>query len=197
VTDLILASSSRYRAALLERLGLPFRTCAPDVDERPLVQEAPEALVERLSRAKAAAGAATADAGRALVIGSDQVAVCGDRVLGKPGTAENARAQLAELAGRRVCFLTGICLHDTAKGTDDYALVTTEVAMRPLSAAEIADYVARERPLDCAGAFKSEALGIALFDSVRSDDPTALVGLPLIALCSMLRRAGMNVLATR
>lgn len=196
MTTLILASTSRYRAALLERLGLPFRSCAPNVDEQPLADEPPEALVERLSRAKAAAGAAMAATGRALVIGSDQVAVCGDQVLGKPGTAAKARAQLAALAGRPVTFLTGLCLHDTATGDGDYALVTTEVVMRPLTAAEIADYVARERPLDCAGAFKSEALGIALFDAVRSDDPTALIGLPLIALCSMLRRAGLNILAT-
>jgi septum formation protein len=198
VRDLILASSSRYRATLLERLALPFRSCSPDIDERPLPGETPQALVTRLAAGKAAAGAALAAPGTsALVIGSDQVAVSDDAMLGKPGTAARAREQLATLSGRRVTFLTGLCLLDTASGDMQQQVAITEVAFRTLDPAEIADYVAREQPLDCAGAFKSEALGIALLDAIRSDDPTALIGLPLIALCRMLRQAGVAVLGAQ
>jgi septum formation protein len=193
VPRLILASSSRYRRALLERLGLNFATTSPDVDETPRPGEAAEPLVSRLSRAKATAVAETVSE-PALVIGSDQVAVLDGRILGKPGTEARARAQLAELSGRQVRFLTGLCLLTAPAGTAEEAVVVTEVQFRRLDSAEIDDYVARERPLDCAGAFKSEALGIALFEAIRADDPTALVGLPLIALCGMLRRAGMPVL---
>lgn len=196
MSRLILASSSRYRAALLERLGLPFTAASPDVDESRRPGERPDALVRRLSRAKAEAAAAGLD-GPALVIGSDQVAVLGDAVLGKPGTEARARAQLAALSGERVRFLTGLCLLSAPGGDAQETVVDTEVWFRRLERAEIADYVARERPLDCAGAFKSEALGIALFEAIRSDDPTALIGLPLIALCAMLREAGMPVLGAR
>jgi septum formation protein len=198
VSRLILASSSRYRSALLQRLGLDFATASPDIDETPRPGEAAEALVTRLSRAKATAASVTAVPGTlsetALVIGSDQVAVLDGRILGKPGTEARARAQLAELSGRRVLFLTGLCLLTVPAATAEQTVVVTEVQFRRLDSAEIDDYVARERPLDCAGAFKSEALGIALFEAIRADDPTALIGLPLIALCGMLRRAGMPVL---
>jgi MAF protein len=190
--ELVLASSSRYRAELLQRLGLPFTSRAPAVDETPRPGEPAEALVSRLSRSKAAAVAE--HKGTALVIGSDQVAVSDERILGKPGTAERAREQLASLSGRTVTFLTGVCLLDPGRGLEQSAVVTTTVRFRSLAQAEIADYVAREQPLDCAGAFKSEALGIALFESVTSDDPTALVGLPLITLCSMLGKAGVPLL---
>jgi septum formation protein len=189
---LILASTSRYRAELLRKLGLEFDARAPGVDETPMPGETPEQLVRRLAEAKARAIDTGADA--ALVIGSDQVAVCDGRTLGKPGTAERARAQLAELAGREVVFLTGLCLLDSATGTVQVAVDTTLVRFRPLSAAEIADYVAREQPLDCAGSFKSEGLGIALFEAIEGKDPNALIGLPLIELCRMLRNAGLRIL---
>jgi septum formation protein len=193
---LVLASTSRYRKALLDRLGLPFESMAPEVDETPLPGESPEALVSRLARAKA--GAVAAQLENALVIGSDQLAAVDGEVLGKPGTEENARAQLARLSGREVTFLTGLCLVRAAAGNkdseEDFALVETPVRFRQLSQEQIADYVAREQPLDCAGAFKSEGLGIALFERLGGDDPNALIGLPLIALCSMLERAGLPVL---
>lgn len=190
--ELILASSSRYRADLLRRLGLPFAAYAPDIDESATPGERPRDLVERLARQKAAA---VAQAHRnALIIGSDQVAVLGERILGKPGTAARAREQLGLLSGRSVTFLTSLCLLDAASGTAQAAVIPANVRLRQLSAAEIADYVAREQPLDCAGAFKSEGLGIALFEAIEGTDPNALIGLPLIALCSMLRQAGVAVL---
>jgi septum formation protein len=195
VKPLILASTSRYRAALLGKLGLPFSTRAPHVDESPLPDETPEQLVRRLAEAKARAVAATA--GRALVIGSDQVAVCGGRILGKPGTAARAREQLQDLAGREVTFLTGLCLLDAELGTAQLAVDTTRVRFRPLTLAEIADYVDRDQPLDCAGSFRSEGLGIALFDGIEGSDPNALIGLPLIELCRMLRTADVAVLKLR
>jgi septum formation protein len=193
VKALILASSSPYRAALLTRLGLGFETRSPDIDETRLDGESPEGLVERLARSKAQA-VAPAHPG-ALVIGSDQVAVCGSDVLGKPETAPRARDQLALLSGHSVTFFTGLCLLDTTSGDIQTAVVPTRVQFRHLSAREIDHYVARDRPLDCAGAFRSEGLGIALFDAIEGDDPNALIGLPLIALCRMLRHAGMDVLS--
>jgi septum formation protein len=194
VTALILASSSRYRSQLLSRLGMAFSCEAPDVDETPLPDEAPERLVERLARLKAATIAARH--GDGLVIGSDQVAVCGAQILGKPGTAARAHEQLAMLSGNSVTFLTGLCVLDAASGLEQATVVPTVVRFRALRASEIVDYVRREQPLDCAGAFKSEGLGIALFESVESGDPTALIGLPLIELCRMLTHAGLPVLDT-
>lgn len=190
--ELVLASSSRYRAELLARLGLPFRTHPPEVDEGRRSNEDPDALVRRLARDKALAAAAQYP--RALIIGSDQVAVCSGEVLGKPGSAERAVAQLARLSGQTVTFLTALCLHDAAAASAELAVVPTAVLFRALSAAEIEHYVARERPLDCAGAFKSEGLGIALFERLEGTDPSALIGLPLIELCRMLRRAGLDPL---
>ena len=189
---LVLASSSRYRAELLRKLGLPFETLSPDIDEAPHGAESPEGLVLRLAEEKARA-VATRHPG-ALVIGSDQVAVSEGEILGKPGTEERARAQLGRLAGRAVRFHTGLCLLDAGSGCAQTALVTTVVNFRPLSADEIRDYVAREQPVDCAGSFKSEGLGIALFESIEGPDPNALIGLPLIELCRMLRAAGVPVL---
>jgi len=189
---LILASTSRYRAELLGKLGLEFSARAPDVDETPRPGESAEALVQRLAEAKARAVAVSAP--QALVIGSDQVAVCRGRTLGKPGTEARARAQLAELAGQQVLFLTGLCLLDSATGVLQSAIDTTRVTFRPLTAGEIEAYVAREQPLDCAGSFKSEGLGIALFEAIEGKDPNALIGLPLIDLCRMLRNAGVSVL---
>ncbi len=188
----MLASSSSYRAALLARLGVPFVTDAPDLDETRLPDEDPPALVCRLAAAKARVVAARHPG--ALVIGSDQVAVCGSDVLGKPGSIERAREQLARLSGRSVTFLTGLCLFDADGGKHQTTVEHNRVQFRELTADEIARYVERERPLDCAGAFKSEGLGIALFESIDGPDPNALVGLPLIALCRLLRQAGINVL---
>lgn len=188
----MLASSSSYRAALLARLGVPFVTDAPDLDETRLPDEDPPALVGRLAAAKARVVAARHPG--ALVIGSDQVAVCGSDVLGKPGSIERAREQLARLSGRSVTFLTGLCLFDADGGNHQTTVEHNQVQFRELTGDEIACYVERERPLDCAGAFKSEGLGIALFESIDGPDPNALVGLPLIALCRLLRQAGINVL---
>lgn len=187
---LILASTSAYRRALLERLGLPFDTARPDVDETPLPDEPPAALAVRLARAKA--DAVAADAGDAWTIGSDQVAELGGRPLGKPGTAENTVAQLRAMSGREVRFHTALCL----AGPDGHRfehLDLTVVRFRTLGEDEIARYVERERPLDCAGSFKCEGLGIALFEAIDNRDPTALVGLPLIATARLLREAGFAV----
>lgn len=189
---LILASSSRYRAQLLTRLGLPFDTRAPDVDETARAGERAEDLVVRLSIAKARAVARAHP--EALVIGSDQVAVCDSRILGKPGTESRAREQLARLSGRSVEFLTGLCLFDAGRAREWTLMVPTRVRFRTLSTREIGRYVATEQPLDCAGAFKSEGLGVALFEAIEGSDPSALIGLPLIALCRMLREAGIDVL---
>lgn len=187
---LILASTSVYRRALLERLGLAFSTARPEVDETPLAGERPDALAVRLARAKAEAVAT--QAGDAWTIGSDQVAELDGRPLGKPGTIDRAIAQLQAMSGREVRFLTALCL----AGPDGRRLETldiTTVRFRALGDDEIARYVERERPLDCAGSFKCEGLGIALFEAIDNRDPTALVGLPLIATARLLREAGFAV----
>lgn len=185
---LTLASTSAYRRALLERLGLPFDTARPDVDETPLSDETPQALAVRLARAKAEA---VLDPGQPdlWVIGSDQVAELDEEPLGKPGSIARAEAQLRAMSGREVRFLTAVCLAGPG-GRRLEALDVTTVHFRPLSNGEIARYVDRERPLDCAGSFKSEGLGITLFEAIENRDPTALVGLPLIATARLLREAG-------
>lgn len=189
---LLLASTSPYRRSLMERLDLEFSVCSPDVDETPRAGESPMDLVRRLAEAKARAGAA--QAGRALVIGSDQVAVVGGEVLGKPGSAERACAQLARLSGQRVVFLTGLCLFNSAEDRTQLEVVPFSVVFRHLSSTQIQDYVRREQPFNCAGSFKSEGLGIALFERMEGDDPTALIGLPLIRLVGMLEAEGLAVL---
>lgn len=191
---LILASTSAYRRALLERLGLGFTVARPEVDETPRPGEAPQALAVRLARAKAEAvlAGALADGRTAWVIGSDQVAELDGRPLGKPGTAERAVAQLGAMSGREVRFLTALCLAGP-DGRRFESLDITTVRFRSLSADEIARYVERERPLDCAGSFKSEGLGIALFEAIDSRDPTALIGLSLIDTARALRAAGFAV----
>ncbi len=193
--ELILASSSRYRRALLGRLGLPFRALAADIDESPLPGEAAEALVERLAAAKAAKVAATV-AG-AIVIGSDQVAAVdgptGERILGKPDDRSKAVAQLGVLSGREARFLTSLCVRD-ADGGEQLATETTHVRFKNLCAAEITSYIDREQPFDCCGAFRSEGLGVALTQRIEAADPNALIGLPLIRLCAMLRRVGQDPL---
>lgn len=187
---LVLASTSPYRRELLTRLGIAFTTASPKVDEALLADESPAAYVERLALAKA--GAVAAEHPDSWLIGSDQAAVLGDEVLGKPGAVERAEQQLARCAGQTVCFFTAVAL---VRPNAEAQVITdvTRVKFRALSAAEIYRYIAAEQPLDCAGSFKVEALGITLFESVESHDPTALIGLPLIAVCNLLRRAGASL----
>ena len=185
--QLILASTSRYRRELLARLGLPFDIARPDVDETPMSGETPVALAQRLAAAKALAVAA--QYAGAWAIGSDQVAELDGRPIGKPGTRAAAIAQLTSMSGRAIRFATAVSLvRAGAPGRE--ALDDTIVRFRALSADEIERYVDREQPYDCAGSFKSEGLGITLFDAIESGDPTALVGLPLIATARLLREAG-------
>ncbi len=188
---LVLASTSAYRRMLLERFGLPFETARPDVDETPLSGEAPPATADRLAAEKARAVAAQFP--DALVIGSDQVAHLGDEVFGKPGSVERAVAQLKRMSGQTVVFHTSLAVLDTATGRLQLESVPTRVRFRELGEAEIVRYVEKERPLDCAGSAKSEGLGITLLESLSGDDPTALVGLPLIALARMLRAEGVEL----
>ena len=192
---LVLASTSRYRRMLLERLGLPFEAVAPRVDETPLPGEAPAATAFRLAAAKARSVASGYR--DALIIGSDQVADCQGQAIGKPGTHENAVAQLRALSGQTVVFHTGLALLDAASGACPTALIDVTSTYRHLTIEEIESYLRREKPYDCAGSVRSEALGIALFERIESDDPTALVGLPLIQLSRMLASAGVAVLAPR
>jgi septum formation protein len=189
---LVLGSTSRYRRALLERLGLPFSVAAPDLDETTLPGELPAATALRLAEAKARAVAGRYD--DALVIGSDQVADCDGRPVGKPGDRARAFEQLRALSGRTVVFHTGIALVDAASGRCHRELVDVASTFRALTDAEIARYLDREQPYDCAGSVKSEGLGIVLFDRIASDDPTALIGLPLIALARLLRAEGVEPL---
>ncbi len=184
---LILASTSPYRRQLLQRLRLPFDVARPDVDESPLPGEPPLDLAARLAKAKALAIAA--QAGDAWVLGSDQVADFDGRALGKPGSRDAAIAQLTAMRGQSVAFHTAVALVH-GDGRAFAALDLTRVRFRNCSDLEIARYVEAERPFDCAGSFKSEELGISLFESIDTRDPTALVGLPLIATCALLRGAG-------
>ncbi|HET9820006.1 MAG TPA: Maf family protein [Rhodanobacteraceae bacterium] len=188
---IVLASTSCYRAALLRRLLDGFDQMAPDVDERLTADEAPAARATRLAAAKAYV--VSENLRDALVIGSDQVAALGDRILRKPGSAENAHQQLRTSSGNYVDFFTGLCVIDGRDGIRHTALDHTRVFFRDLADAEIDRYIACERPLDCAGSFKSEGAGIALFERIETTDPTALVGLPLIALAQLLRQAGIAV----
>jgi len=188
---LVLASTSPFRKALMQRLGLVFETLSPQVDETALQGESAEAMVKRLSEAKARSGAKQYP--DALIIGSDQVAVCAGDVLGKPGNHENARRQLARLAGHRVSFLTGLCLYDASTGRAKLDLVPYHVTFRRLTDQQIDRYLRAEQPYNCAGSFKSEGLGISLFESMQGEDPNALIGLPLIRLVSWLNEAGIAV----
>ena len=190
--QLVLASSSASRKALLERLGLPFEARSPDVDETPLVGEAPAETAARLSVLKAAAMEAAFRG--ALIIGSDQVASCGGRRYGKPGNHEGAVQQLRELSGKTVQFDTAVTLLDAGNGRRESIVVPCRVTFRALGEPAIQAYVAREKPYDCAGAAKSEGLGVALIARIETEDPTSLIGLPLIALTGMLERAGLRVL---
>ncbi len=185
---LILGSSSRYRRELLERLRIPFEVAVPDIDETPLPGESPDATALRLSRRKAEAIAARHP--DALVIGSDQVVTLDGQQIGKPGSHDKALAQLKLMRGRTVTFHSALCLLDARNGQPQLADVQTLATFRDLSDAELESYLHLEHPYDVAGSAKSEGLGIALLSRVESDDPTALIGLPLIALTTMLRNVG-------
>jgi septum formation protein len=188
---LVLASTSRHRRLLLERLGLPFEAVAPGVDESRSFRESVEQLVKRLSRAKA-----EAVAGRhpgALIIGSDQAAERDGDILGKPGDHATAVAQLKAASGKYMKFHTGLCLLDTRDGRVREYTDVTRVSFRKLTDGEIERYLQAEQPYDSAGSFKSEGLGISLFEGIESSDPSALIGLPLIALCRFLRAAGVSL----
>jgi len=190
---LILASTSRYRRELLDRLRLPYAVVAPEVDEQPLAGETPALLSERLALAKAEAVARRHP--QALVIGSDQVAELDGRPVGKPGSHERALAQLSAMSGRVVVFHTAVAVVRLSDGFRQSSRVPVTVRFRSLPAAEIEAYLHLEQPYDCAGSAKCETLGIALLSAIESDDPTALVGLPLIRTCEMLRAAGIDPLA--
>lgn len=185
----VLASTSRYRAELLRRLLADFTQAAPDVDEAELPGEAPAARASRLAEAKARAIARRR--GDAIVIGSDQVAALDGHILHKPGTLANAREQLLASSGNHVDFYTALCVLEGASGNARHALDHTRAQFRRLSDVEIDRYLARESVLDCAGSFKCEGAGISLFERIESTDPTALIGLPLIALARLLRQAGV------
>lgn len=189
---LVLASTSPYRKELLQRLGLEFTTAAPNVDEAHQPGEIPEHLVRRLAEEKARAVAKQFP--DALIIGSDQVAVIDTKILTKPGTHENAVDQLQRCSGRSVTFLTGLCLLNTRSGKAQIEVVPFRVHFRPLNSGQIENYLRREQPYNCAGSFKSEGLGIALFERLEGDDPAALIGLPLIRLTRMLETEGMKVI---
>jgi septum formation protein len=188
---LVLASASLYRSELLARLRIPFVAVAPNVDEKPLDGEAPQALALRLACAKAqAVRQACPDA---LIIGSDQVAVAGATLLDKPGTHERAVRQLMLMSGKPVAFFTALCLLNARTAQQQTALVPVIVHMRELSEAQIERYLKSERPYDCAGSARIEGLGIALVARLEGDDPSALIGLPLIRLCEMLRGEGIEL----
>lgn len=189
---LVLASTSPFRKAILEKLGLPFDVSAPDVNESSLAEELPAQLVERLACAKAAKVAE--EFTDALVIGSDQVAVIDNEIVGKPGTHDKAIAQLQKASGKTVTFLTGLCLLNTTTGQSQSEVVPFKVVFRHLNSEQIENYLRAEQPYNCAGSFKSEGLGIALFEKLDGEDPNTLIGLPLIRLIRMLEKEGLRAI---
>ncbi|MCZ4058697.1 Maf family protein [Pantoea sp. LMR881] len=190
--SILLASTSPFRQALLTKLGIPFITASPDVDESPLAGETADALVTRLAIAKAKALAERYP--EYWIIGSDQVCVLAGTITGKPHTVENAQAQLRAASGNSITFYTGLALYQPSSQRLLHCCEPFVVHFRPLSDDEIAAYIEKEQPLNCAGSFKSEGLGICLFDRLEGRDPNALIGLPLIALSGMLRDVGINPL---
>ena len=190
--QLFLASTSRYRQNLLKRLGLPFTCITPDVDEDIVAGETASARARRLAHLKAASVMSDQTGSLALVIGSDQVACLGDQILRKPGTADRAVAQLTQCSGKQIRFWTGLTLLSNT-GQHWHEMVHSDVTLRHLTQEEIKRYIELDRPLDCAGSFKWESLGISLFERLETEDPTALEGLPLIKLCGLLRAAGLSV----
>lgn len=191
--QLVLASSSRYRRALLEQLRVPFVCASPDIDETPLPGETVDTLVARLALAKARALSRSFPA--ALIIGSDQACERDGNILGKPGTAARAQAQLRACSGHELRFHTGLVLYDARNDNWQHSVDIYTVRFRDLSDAEIDYYVEQEQPFDCAGSFKVEGLGITLFSALEGRDFNSLIGLPLLSLCAMLRKAGLNPLA--
>ncbi|HDS2183943.1 Maf family protein [Klebsiella aerogenes] len=192
MSNLLLASTSPWRRMLLEKLSLPFECAAPEVDETPLPGESARQLVVRLAQAKAQALASRFP--QHLIIGSDQVCVLDGEITGKPHTEENAHRQLRKASGTIVTFYTGLALYNSANGHLQTECEPFDVHFRHLSDQEIEAYIRKENPLQCAGSFKSEGLGITLFERLEGRDPNSLVGLPLIALCQMLRWEGFNPL---
>ncbi|MFO1434344.1 MAG: Maf family nucleotide pyrophosphatase [Candidatus Competibacteraceae bacterium] len=189
---LLLASTSTFRRELLARLQLPFQVVAPQTDESPRRNEPPADLVARLAEAKA--GSVAVREPQALVIGSDQVAVLDGEIVGKPGSHERAVAQLMRASGKTVCFYTGLCLFDSESGRRQVEVVSFKVVFRSLTEAQIERYLYREQPYRCAGSFKSEGLGIVLFERLEGEDPSSLIGLPLIRLIRLLEAEGIQVI---
>lgn len=190
--SIILASTSTYRQALLKKLGLPFLAAAPNIDESPILNESAQALVMRLSHAKASA--LSAQYPQHLVIGSDQVCVIDNKIIGKPHNFDNAFQQLQSASGNKVTFYTGLCLLDTETSKFNVECELFHVHFRQLSDEEITNYLLKDEPYQCAGSFKSEGLGISLFERLEGRDPNTLVGLPLILLLDMLRQHQVNPL---
>ena len=189
---IVLGSTSPFRKALLERLQIDFECDSPDIDESPLENETIESMVTRLAIAKAEAISHRHP--NALIIGSDQSALLNNKVLNKPGNFENAHRQLTQASGKRVIFQTGLCLLNTSNGNMQSACVPYTVVFKQLTDKMITDYLHKEEPYNCAGSFKSEALGIALFERFEGDDPNALIGLPLIKLVDFLDNEGFSIL---
>lgn len=189
---LILASTSPFRRAILEKLGVPFDVASPETDESALKNETPQQLVERLAIAKARAIADQHDEG--LVIGSDQVAVNDSVILGKPGDHATATKQLQAASGKRITFYTGLALINAATGNTQSEVIPFDVVFRQFTDSQIEHYLQKEQPYNCAGSFKSEALGICLFEKLEGDDPNTLIGLPLIRLVRMLENEGLNII---
>lgn len=190
---LVLGSTSVFRQTILEKLNIPFQTAKPNIDETALANETPQALVERLAIEKANAVADKFP--DALIIGSDQVAVCEGEILGKPHNFDNAVKQLRKFSNKSVTFYTGLCVFDSAKNKVTSLVEPFIVHFNPLSQEEIESYLKAEQPYNCAGSFKSEGLGICLFEKLEGDDPNSLIGLPLIRLVSLLKQHGLDVLA--
>jgi len=188
----ILASGSSARKDLLSRLNIPFSCITSDIDESPMANEANQELVIRLGKEKALAVAAHSEGD--IFIGSDQLAVCDGQIIGKPGTVENAVRQLKSFSGKKVTFLTSLFVFNKETGSEHSYLDTTHVEFRDLTEEEIITYIKAENPLQCAGSFKSEGLGISLFTAIYNQDPTALMGLPMIKLCEYLRAESVNLL---
>jgi len=193
--NLVLGSTSPFRKSILEKLNLPFDCAKPNIDETPQQDESPQALVERLAieKAKAVAG----QYNDALIIGSDQVAVCEGEILGKPHTFDNGVKQLTKFSNKAITFYTGLCVYNSANNTAKSLVEPFVVHFNELSAAEIENYLHAEQPYNCAGSFKSEGLGICLFKKLEGDDPNTLIGLPLIKLVSLLKAHGVDVLAAQ
>jgi MAF protein len=192
---LVLGSTSPFRKTLLEKLQLPFICAKPNIDETPILNESPISLVKRLAIEKAKAVSDSFD--NALIIGSDQVAVCDGKIIGKPHNFENAVKQLTSFSGKSITFYTGLCVYSTETDVAEALIEPFTVHFKVLTQDEIANYLMIEKPFNCAGSFKSEGLGICLFEKLTGDDPNTLIGLPLIKLIMLLKQQGMDVLANQ